>query len=186
MKHVEREVILISVLLASVLAGPVHAGFSGDPAVDGAILPAYTLRAGGSDPGVDRNGNVWKCGTLDAHPLENKCPNSATFAPAEATGGKQSWGVGVAYVFFEDFDVACGVKLQPNFVLYWPYIIFEWQPYCEIVPTIIPGGTLLFDPDEALDTFVAGAPVPGGDGERDGNGVSDIQIFFQTYSYPGF
>jgi hypothetical protein len=36
---------------------------------------------------------------------------------------------------------------------------------------IIPGGTLLFDPNQGLDAFV--------------NSVSDIKIFFQTYSYSG-
>lgn len=49
---------------------------------------------------------------------------------------------------------------------------------------IIPGGTMLFDPDEALDTFIHGELIPGGD-ERDGEGVSDIRLFFSTYSYPG-
>jgi hypothetical protein len=50
---------------------------------------------------------------------------------------------------------------------------------------IIPGGTLLADPDEGLDTFIHGQLVPGGNGERDGNGVKDIQIFFSTYAYTG-
>ena len=36
---------------------------------------------------------------------------------------------------------------------------------------IIPGGTLLFDPDTGLDTFL--------------NEVTDIKLFFQTYSYTG-
>ncbi len=50
---------------------------------------------------------------------------------------------------------------------------------------IVPGGTFLADPVEGLDTFIHGQPIPGGDGERDGQGVSDILIFFKTYSYPG-
>ena len=50
---------------------------------------------------------------------------------------------------------------------------------------IIPGETLLNPPDEGLDTFIDGLPVPGGQGERDGNGVKDILIYFQTYSYSG-
>ena len=50
---------------------------------------------------------------------------------------------------------------------------------------IIPGGTLLNDPDLGLDTFIHGALVPGGNGERDGNGVKDIQLFFSTYAYTG-
>ncbi len=49
---------------------------------------------------------------------------------------------------------------------------------------IIPGGTLLFDPEAGIDTFVDGQLIPGTD-ERDGNGVSDIKIFFQTYAYSG-
>jgi hypothetical protein len=50
---------------------------------------------------------------------------------------------------------------------------------------IIPGGTLLSDPNEGLDTFIHGQLLPGGGGERDGNGVSDIQLFFSTYAYTG-
>ena len=36
---------------------------------------------------------------------------------------------------------------------------------------IIPGGTLLNDPNQGLNTFI--------------NSVSDIKMFFQTYSYSG-
>lgn len=50
---------------------------------------------------------------------------------------------------------------------------------------IIPGGTLLADPEEGLETFIAGAPIPGSPTERDGNGVSDIKVLFQTYGYSG-
>jgi len=50
---------------------------------------------------------------------------------------------------------------------------------------IIPGGTLLYDPEEGLDAFIEGQEIPGGGGERDGNGVSDIKLFFQTYAYSG-
>jgi hypothetical protein len=50
---------------------------------------------------------------------------------------------------------------------------------------IIPGGTFLNDPAEGLDTFIEGTPIAGGGGERDGQGVSDIQIFFKTYAYGG-
>ena len=50
---------------------------------------------------------------------------------------------------------------------------------------IIPGGTFLNDPKEGLDTFINGARIPGGNGERDGKGVDDIRIFFKTYSYSG-
>jgi hypothetical protein len=49
---------------------------------------------------------------------------------------------------------------------------------------IIPGGTFLNDPDEGLRTFIFGQPVPGTN-ERDGNGVTDIKLFFQTYAYSG-
>ncbi|MDX1570480.1 MAG: hypothetical protein R3200_08345 [Xanthomonadales bacterium] len=49
---------------------------------------------------------------------------------------------------------------------------------------IIPGETLLFDPDEGLDTFINGVTVPGSD-DRDGQGVRDILLFFQTYAYSG-
>jgi hypothetical protein len=56
---------------------------------------------------------------------------------------------------------------------------------------IITGGTLLADADEGLNTFIYGRPAPGGsvvdpDGvARDGNGISDILIFFQTYALSG-
>ena len=49
---------------------------------------------------------------------------------------------------------------------------------------VIPGGTLLFDPDDGLDTFIHGKVI-GPSGERDENGVSDIKVFFQTYAYSG-
>ena len=48
---------------------------------------------------------------------------------------------------------------------------------------IIPAGTLLADRNEALQRFINGNQLPNG--TRDGNGVSDIKIFFQTYSYAG-
>ncbi len=50
---------------------------------------------------------------------------------------------------------------------------------------IIPGASFLNDPNQGLDTFIHGQLIPGGDGERDGNGVNDIHLFFTTYSYSG-
>ena len=50
---------------------------------------------------------------------------------------------------------------------------------------IIPGGTMLYEPNEALDTFIDGQVIPGSGGERDGLGVSDIKVFFKTYAYSG-
>jgi hypothetical protein len=50
---------------------------------------------------------------------------------------------------------------------------------------IIPGETLLNPATEGLLTFIDGQPVPGGGGVRDGNGIKDIKLFFQTYSYSG-
>jgi hypothetical protein len=54
---------------------------------------------------------------------------------------------------------------------------------------IIPGGTLLFDSDEGLDRFINGQILPGQEGEtnplRDGTGISDILLNFQTYGYSG-
>ncbi|GAA4812276.1 hypothetical protein GCM10011365_21160 [Marinicella pacifica] len=50
---------------------------------------------------------------------------------------------------------------------------------------IIPGAGFLNDPNEGLDTFIEGNLIQGGGGERDGNGVSDIHLFFTTYSYSG-
>ena len=49
---------------------------------------------------------------------------------------------------------------------------------------IIPGGTFLASGQEGLDTFIKGRTVPGGTA-RDGNGVKDIKLFFQTYAYSG-
>ena len=48
---------------------------------------------------------------------------------------------------------------------------------------IIPAGTLHTDRNEGIQRFINGALKP--DGSRDGNGVSDIKIFFQTYAYSG-
>ena len=48
---------------------------------------------------------------------------------------------------------------------------------------IIPGGTLLSDRNEGIQRFINGALKP--DNTRDGNGVTDILIFFQTYAYSG-
>jgi hypothetical protein len=47
---------------------------------------------------------------------------------------------------------------------------------------IIPGRTLLSDPAEGIERFIHGALV---NNERDGNAVSDIKVFFQTYSITG-
>lgn len=48
---------------------------------------------------------------------------------------------------------------------------------------IIPAGSLLADRTEALERFIDGAKLANG--TRDGNGVKDIKLFFQTYAYPG-
>lgn len=50
---------------------------------------------------------------------------------------------------------------------------------------IIPGASFLNDPNEGLDTFIEGNLIQGSGGDRDGNGVSDIHLFFTTYSYSG-
>ena len=47
---------------------------------------------------------------------------------------------------------------------------------------IIPAGTLHSDRNEGLERFINGALVGN---QRDGNGVSDIKLFFQTYAYSG-
>ncbi|HOW96895.1 MAG TPA: LamG domain-containing protein [Kiritimatiellia bacterium] len=47
---------------------------------------------------------------------------------------------------------------------------------------IIPGRTLLADPEEGIQRFIHGAKV---NNVRDGNGIKDIKIFFQTYSIAG-
>jgi len=46
---------------------------------------------------------------------------------------------------------------------------------------IIPASTLSSDRVEGLERFIYGKLV---NGERDGNGVSDIKLFFETYAYP--
>ena len=48
---------------------------------------------------------------------------------------------------------------------------------------IIPAGELSSNRNEAIQRFINGALLPNG--TRDGNGVSDIKIFFQTYAYSG-
>lgn len=50
---------------------------------------------------------------------------------------------------------------------------------------IIPAGTLHTDRNEGIQRFINGALIPNGNGARDGNGVSDIKIFFETYAYSG-
>ena len=47
---------------------------------------------------------------------------------------------------------------------------------------IIPGSALLADPEEGIERFVHGALV---NSARDGNGIKDIKLFFQTYSISG-
>lgn len=48
---------------------------------------------------------------------------------------------------------------------------------------IIPASTLGNDREEALETFINGRATGTG-GERDGNGIADIKLFFETYAYP--
>jgi hypothetical protein len=48
---------------------------------------------------------------------------------------------------------------------------------------IIPAGTLHSNREEGLQRFINGGLLPNG--QRDGNGVTDIKIFFQTYAYSG-
>jgi hypothetical protein len=49
---------------------------------------------------------------------------------------------------------------------------------------IIPGVALLgSNPDEGLERFIMGSLVGG---QRTGNGVTDIKVYFQTYHYSGF
>jgi hypothetical protein len=48
---------------------------------------------------------------------------------------------------------------------------------------IIPGGTLLQDGEEGLDRLIHGSEVSPG--VRSENGISDIKIFFETYSFSG-
>ena len=51
---------------------------------------------------------------------------------------------------------------------------------------IIPGGTFLEDGEAGLDAAIHGRLLPGTeDGERDGDGIRDIRLFFQTYSHSG-
>ncbi len=50
---------------------------------------------------------------------------------------------------------------------------------------IIPGQALLYDPNEGIDTFIHGPEVIGGNGERTGEGILDIKLFFHTYAYSG-
>ncbi len=50
---------------------------------------------------------------------------------------------------------------------------------------IIPGQNLLYDPDEALDRFIGGPEGLFADGERTGDGVTDIKLYFYTYANSG-
>ncbi|AOY88246.1 hypothetical protein BKP64_08765 [Marinobacter salinus] len=48
---------------------------------------------------------------------------------------------------------------------------------------VIPGGTLNYLPEEGLDRLIHGRLTP--EGTRDGNGIADIKLHFQTYGYSG-
>ena len=48
---------------------------------------------------------------------------------------------------------------------------------------IIPAGSFLWDRDEGLNRFIDGMLIGN---QRDGNGISDILLFFETYAYPGY
>lgn len=48
---------------------------------------------------------------------------------------------------------------------------------------VIPGGTLLSDADLGIDRFIHGSQISNG--VWDENGVKDIKLIFQTYSYAG-
>ncbi len=50
---------------------------------------------------------------------------------------------------------------------------------------VIPGGTLLADAERGLKQFINGRELAPGCGTYDGEGVKDIRLFFQTYSYSG-
>jgi hypothetical protein len=50
---------------------------------------------------------------------------------------------------------------------------------------IIPGRSLLYDPDEGLDTFIHGPRSFSNPDVRTESGISDIKLFFETYSYGG-
>jgi hypothetical protein len=52
---------------------------------------------------------------------------------------------------------------------------------------IIPGSTLSSDAEEGIRQFINGQLLDSSgpiDGARDGNGVSDVKLFFETYAYP--
>ena len=50
---------------------------------------------------------------------------------------------------------------------------------------VIPGGTLLQDADDGLERFIHGRELSPGSGSFDNEGVKDIKLLFQTYSYSG-
>jgi len=74
---------------------------------------------------------------------------------------------------FNEFETASDTRLVGRSV--WNT---EWM-------MIIPGGSLLFDADEGLDRFINGQLINSYGTERDGNGISDIRMFFQTYGFSG-
>ncbi|WP_405242926.1 hypothetical protein [Lentisalinibacter salinarum] len=102
---------------------------------------AYTIRAGGSGGEVDRGTNVVKCGSSGAHTNESSCPNDALYTPAEATGGYQAWGVGIAYVDLSSTTTECMLQ---------PYIVFDisgnyytqWRVVCREIVISSPVKTL--------------------------------------------
>lgn len=131
--------VCVAVLMSALVSGPAQAGFSGDPHLDATLGTAYKLRAGGSGPGVDNGSNVWKCGSSTAPPGEEKCPNSASFTPAEATGGRQAWAVGVAPHSYVDFELVCYIELVFDL---FDDTIFEPVLICDLVPVVVQAGTI--------------------------------------------
>ncbi|MBN2591389.1 MAG: hypothetical protein JXA96_16105 [Sedimentisphaerales bacterium] len=51
---------------------------------------------------------------------------------------------------------------------------------------IIPGASLHNDPKEGIERFIYGAPINGDPDNRTGYGITDIKLFFKTYSYMGY
>ena len=132
-------VVILSVLFVVMAVPDVSiAGLSGDPAIDLTLGTGYNIRAGGSGGAIDRSGQEWKCGTSGSHPFESKCPSDATYTPAAATGGSQSWGVGVVKMFLEDWEIECRVEWEFN---PWAPWFIEPVVICEPVPTMVPAGT---------------------------------------------
>jgi len=114
-----------------VATSPSFADFSGDASIDTYIPYIYNVRAGGNSAGINRGQNTTNCASAQAPAFESKCPNDATYAPSQYTGGYQAWGVGLAAYYADTIGFDCGWEFVLNWDS-WPLPILQYVCSYEI------------------------------------------------------